>query len=253
MKKLTILFEGNFGLYNGYIKIISEIEEKFHCVIRRISVYKATTKINGINVDILFCSGPTKDKSYISSKKHLETKWKEIKPPAADEIVKKIQNTNKILFLGFCGGFKGKKGDVHTPEEFKEIFFKHTYIKHKEIITAKPKNPIKIKNFLTNKIKGEKSRVLTSNIMLVPNNIEDRVEDQLIKLASKLSKDNDVVEMETYPIVKHFKNKTHLGIILMTSDLVHIKKHMLRHDKFRPSRKTFNKNAIKAIKIALEI
>ena len=247
MKKLTIIFGGTVGLY---LQTIREIEKHFQKTIQRTSFFKFETIIKKTKTEFLFCNYPTKDKSYFRGKKYQKTKGKELMPPPSDELAKKIK-TGKIIFAGFCGGFKGKKDDIHTPTEFSEILFKGNYIKHSEIKNLKPKNKIKLNNFLTKIIKAKKSKIITSNIGFVPGRIENEDENQLIILSNKMSKFFDAVEMETYPLVKKFKNKIPLGIFLMTSDMIHIKKQMLRHGNFNPNREKFNEYLIKIIEKTL--
>ncbi len=251
MKKLIVIFGGAVGLYQGYFNIFHEIEKHFKCIIRRNTPFKFSCKIKEKLIEFRFCYGPTRDKNYYNAKKFLETKFKELVPPPADELSKKLKNAEKTLLLGICGAFKGKKGTIHIPKEFKEIFFSDVYIKHKEILKIKPFNKITIDNFLSNKLKGSKSSLVTSNISLVPDNVEDRKKEYLISLAEKLSKQGDIVDKESYQIVKYLKNKS-LGIMFMTSDLLSVKKHMMTLEGFSPDKKKFVENTIKAIKIALE-
>ncbi|MEK6926477.1 MAG: hypothetical protein AABW50_04330 [Nanoarchaeota archaeon] len=253
MKKLTIIYGGSVGLYQGYFRVFNEIEKSLGCIIKRVSYFKFITKINNTKVEFLFSDMPTKGKNYYLNKKYLATRWKELIPPPADEVATRIKNTDAVLFLGLCGGFHGKKGDIHTPEEFNELLFKKTRISHKKDFKINPKTKIKLQNFLLSKIKAKKSRVVTSNMALTPDNAVNKDEEIIIKLAQILRDHTEVVEMETYPIVKILGHKFPLGIMLMTSDLVHVKKHMMRHGKFTPHKNIFNKNCIRAIKIALEI
>lgn len=251
MKKLIVIFGGAVGLYQGYFNIFHEIEKHFKCTIRRNTPFKFSCKIKEKLIEFRFCYVPTRDKNYYNAKKFLETKFKELVPPPADELSKKLKNAEKILLLGICGAFKGKKGTIHIPKEFKELFFKEIYIKYKEVLKVKTLNSITINNFLTGKMRGSKSLVVTSNITLSPNTIEEGKKVYLISLAEKLSKQGDIVDKESYQIVKYLKNKS-LGIMFMTSDLLSVKKHMMTLEGFSPDKKKFAENTIKAIKIALE-
>ena len=75
--------------------------------------------------------------------------------------------------------------------------------------------------------------------------------DKLISLAKKLSKFGDVVEKESYQIVKHFRNKVPIGVYIQSSDVLTNKRHML-HRKMETDKNKFNSNVVKSIKIALE-
>lgn len=252
MKKLVVIFGGTIGVYLGYFKIFHEIEKKFNCKIRRTGVNSLSCRVEDVEIDFKFCLNPIRDKNYLSLKKFLEEGYlKEVTPLPANELVKKIKNTDGILFFGLCGTFKGRKGDIYFPEEFKEVFF-NTYIKHEEISKIKPFNRIKIKNFLAKKIKGKKTRVVTSNLTLMHESMENKCKDNLVILGKILSKHGDVVEKESYQIVKSFKNKIPLGLMLMSSDVLTMKKYIFKTGyDFNPNKKRFNKYCIQSLKIAL--
>ena len=173
MKKITVIFGGSVGLYSGYFRIFDEIEKQLSCSVRRDSPYSFSTKIKDTRIEFKFCICPTRDKAYYSSKKYLETTWKEVVPVPADELVKKIKS-DKVLFLGICGSFKGKMGEISFPEEFHEILFEDVYIKHKEILKIKPMNKVAIKNILKEESDGKKKAVVTSNITLTPDAGENK-------------------------------------------------------------------------------
>ena len=88
-KNISIIFGGSFGLYYG---IFTEIEKKFNCKIMRTSPFRLGTKINGIDIKFYFCNSPVRDNNYYSQKKYLQSsQWKELMPPPANEIAKKIK------------------------------------------------------------------------------------------------------------------------------------------------------------------
>ncbi len=251
MKKLTMIFGGTVEFYK-WAGVFDSIEKKFKCELRRVAINKIVGRIKNVNIEMFFCLSPYRDHQYDWAKEFLAVKRKVLIPPPANETVKKIKNSDLILFLGLCGGFKGKKGDIYIPEEFKEIDFKGNFIKDKEILKAKPKNKVTIDNFLRRRLKGKKARVITSNATLSPKQMENQNKESLIKIAKILLKYGEVVEKETCQIVKALKKKAPLGVMLMASDVLHIKKHMLDHDNFSPDRGIFKKNALRAVKICLE-
>jgi hypothetical protein len=250
-KKITLIFGGTVGLYTGYFRVFDAIEKQFGCEFRRILPDKVTGKIGEYEVECLFCITPVRDINYYASKKYNETRWKEVVPKPAEEIVKEV-NSDKVLFFGICGAFKGKKNEIYLPQEFHEILFKETYIKHEEILKIKPLNKIIFDNFLTNKINGKNTRAVTSNITLTYNCIEDRNKDYLIEMAKILLKDADIVDKEMYQIVKGLSKKK-LGLMVMSSDVLSIKKHMLEYKNFDLDKKKFNKSVIDSIKVILNI
>ena len=153
--------------------------------------------------------------------------------------------------MGLCGSLHGKKGDIHIPEKFKKIFFKRNFIKDSDILNIKVVNRLQIENFLSKKMNGKKSIVITSNLAIIPDYVENGTKG-LISLAKKLLISGDVVDKESYEIAK-FSKKSSIGIMLMTSDLIYRKNHMLRNGQpFNPSIKKFNRACIDSIKLALK-
>jgi len=248
IKRITIIFGGTFGLYSYVFK---EIDEKFGCKIMRTSVYKLGTEIRNIKVDFYICNSPVRDRNYYFQKKYLQSsQWKELIPPSAEEIVKKIKKSDIVLFFGYCGTFIGRKS-VYIPEIFKEIFFDKDIMGIDES-EMKVKNEIKIKNILKNIIPGENAKVITSNITLAPHYARPESKDKLIKIANLLSQKGDIVDKESYQIAKYFKDKTKIGVYLQSSDILTNKRHMLSHKGMEMNKSKFNKNVIKAIKFALK-
>jgi len=247
-KNLYVIFGGSVSHYHDWLRVTYEIEKKLRIKLKRTKAEEFKGKRDGINIVIKFCWNPIRDKNYYEMKKYEEIEHKAIVAIPANELVKKIKNPNAVLFLGLCGGFKGKKDEIYIPEEFKEILFKEKFVKNHEILTAKPLNKIKTKNFLKNKIKGKGAKVITSNLTLMPKNMEDESEESLIKLTNTLLKSGDVVEKESYQIVKKFNKKCPIGIVLIASDILTIKKHMLRPHKFNPNRENIKKTFSNSIK-----
>lgn len=251
MKKLTIIFGGSYDFYYKNMNVFAALEKALKFKLKHFKKEKLTAKIKDVELEIRFAYNPTRDKNYLASKKCLEIKWKQSVPLPADEVVKKIKKTDSVLFLGHCGGFKGKPGEIFLPEKFKEIFFEDIFVKHKEIIKTRPKNPMHIKNILTKKMSGKKATVITSNLTLNPSSIENKSEKHLIKLAKILSNAGDVVEKESYPIVKYFRKKVPLGVMMVSSDVLSIKKHMMT-ENFKPDKNKFSKACINAVKVVLK-
>ena len=74
---------------------------------------------------------------------------------------------------------------------------------------------------------------------------------KLIKIANILSKEGDVVDKESYQIVKYFKDKTMLGIYLQSSDTLTNKRHMMSPKGMEINKNKFNNNILKSIKFTL--
>ena len=152
-KNFYIIFGGSVNHYHTWFKVTQELERKLRIKLRRTHAEEFRGEKDGVNIIIRFCWNPIRDKNYYELKKYVETEFKDIVAIPASEIVKKIKNPVGVLFMGFCGSFKGKKHDVYVPEEFKEILFEEKFVREKEISKVRPKNKIKINNFLKNKIK----------------------------------------------------------------------------------------------------
>ncbi|MEK7549129.1 MAG: hypothetical protein AAB496_01395 [Patescibacteria group bacterium] len=247
-KNISVIFGGSFGLYYG---IFTEIEKKFNCKIMRTSPFRLTTKINGIGIKFYFCNSPIKDKNYYSQKKYLQSsQWKELMPPPANEVAKKIKNSNIVLLFGYCGVFKGKKS-TYTPEIFKEVFFDTNRIMDIKESQIKVENAIKINNFLKPVKIGENAKVITSNLVLAPYHEKPESKDKVIRIASILSDFGDVVEKESYQIVKHLKKDSRIGVYLQASDVLSNKRHMLHPRGMEINREKFNRNVIKSLGFSL--
>ncbi|UCD20574.1 MAG: hypothetical protein JSW08_02225 [archaeon] len=252
-KKLTIIFGGSVDFYHSYLWIFGRMEKRNKWKFRRVEPEKFISKINGIDVEVFFCLNPIQDKNYDNLKEWLETGFKNIMPLPTDQLIKKIKPKNPVLFLGLCGAFKGKKYDIHIPEEFSEVFFKGETINHKHVLKVKPKNRIKIKNVLSKKIKGKPGRMVTSNLTLAPANIHRKSKSTLVKLAEVLSQHGECVDKETYQIAKHLGKKVPLGIFLVVSDVLSIKKHMLDVIRFKVDANKLSKHFTNAIKTMVKL
>lgn len=252
MKKLYIVFGGSVGHYHNWFKVTYKIEKVLGIKLRRVSAEVFEGEKDNIPLKIMFCWNPIRDKNYYSMKEYAEREFKEIVSPPAEEIVKKIINPSAVLFLGLCGSFKGKKDDVFIPEEFKEIIFKEEFVRKKDILKISPKNSIKLDNFMKGKIEGKSAKAITSNLTLMPRNMENESKDILIKLTRSLIKSGDLVEKESYQIVKGMKGKCPVGVVLISSDVLTIKKHMLNPHKFFPNKEKIRKVFSKAVKEMIE-
>ncbi len=251
MKKIIIVLGGSVELYLHYFKLFQEVESQFNCIVRRIGIFKFVTNINNARLEFKFCKNPTRDNNYRSYKKYLEDVIKELLPPPADEVIKKNSKISIILFFGFCGAFTGKTGEICVPEVFKEISFKTNFIKKSDIFGVKPQNTTKIKNLLTGKIISEKSVVITSNLSLTPDYVENG-DEGLILLGKKLSAYGDVIDKESFKIAQ-CSRKIPMGFMLMTSDSLYDRNQMIRNKQlFEPDIKKFNKACIDSIKVVLK-
>ena len=249
MKNLYIMFGGSVDHYHNWFRVTYEIEKKLGIVFRRTGAEKFEGKKENVNIKIRFCWNPTRDKNYYEMKRYNETNFKSIVAIPADELSKRIKNPSVILFLGLCGGFKGKKGDIYLPEEFGEIFFEEKIIREKEVLEIKPKNKIKIKNYLKGKMKGLNGRVVTSNLTLMPKNIENEDKEILIKLTKNLIREGDLVDKESYQIVNEFKKECPVGVLMLASDILIIKKHMLNPLKFNPIKNKIRNSFTEAVNV----
>ena len=115
----------------------------------------------------------------------------------------------------------------------------------------KVESEIKIQNILKSKLEGDNARVITSNLVLAPYHAKPESKDKVIRIANILSNFGDVVEKESYQIVKYFNNKIPIGVYLQSSDILTSKRHMMSHKGMETDKSKFSKNVIKSIKLAL--
>ena len=251
MDNIAIIFGGDSDLYIHWFKVFKNIENVFNCTIRRRGNFKYSTRIGNTLLNIFFCINPIQDSNYFYYKQFYETVPKKLIPPSADKVAKKVAKSNKVLFFGLCGSLhNGRKDEIHTPYAFREILFPNHFITKDYIPKIKLSRNIEFSNFLLRKIKGKKSKGITSNITLMPDYVEDS-STGLIMLSKILSSYGDIVEKEAYEIIKQLKNIP-VGIMLMTSDILYNKKGMLKNNHtFKPNIFKFNKALINSIKEAL--
>ena len=233
-RRIAVLIGSPYNVLAKKGNLYRLIERKLNSKFKKVSkyVYKIETKEN------LFyfyaCYKPKKDKSYISSKKHFEKLGEQV-PPPIQEVIKKIKNVDLLLILGTCGSLDSRKNQIYLPTEFYNISFKDTYIKKEDLKKIKVGKSIKCDNILLDKLKGKKSKVITSNITFIPDRMENNSKKDLKILVNKLNKKINCVDLESYYIVKKFSNKIPIGILLFSSDIIG------KHTKMRFKLREFQK------------
>jgi len=249
--KLTIIIGGSIDFYHNYMNLFKLVEKKEGWAFRRINFERFVARVKNVDIDVRFCWNPTRDKAYEKLKRSAEDKMKFIVHDPADELVKKIGKTDAVLFFGSCGAFLGKKGEVYVPQIFNELLFKKLIIDKALLKKLKPKGKISFNNHLRGKMVGKDCRVIISNLTLSPDNMKDKNKDLLIEVAKKLSDYGDVVEKESYQIVKGFKDKCPLGVVMVVSDVLSVKKHMMDQKHFKPNKNNLARVFIQSVKAML--
>ena len=84
----------------------------------------------------------------------------------------------------------------------------------------KVKGRIDSDNLFSHYIRGKTGGVLTTNLALIPGNMEDKSKERLLHLARNLPESVNCVDMESYQIVKRFGSKVPIGIFLYSSDVI---------------------------------
>lgn len=258
MRKITIIFGGTPSWYFFSFKLFKYLKKKFgmeipsdkeiRTLFMKKGKYRFTTKIKNTKINVFFCMMPKKDKNYNKMKEFHKKQWNEKLPPTAEDVCKQIsEKTSVILFFGVAGAFSGKLNQIYLPTKFKQINFKTDVIKKDNIKRFKIKKQITRKNILTEKIKGNDSIVITSNLMLIPEKMENKSKCLLKKIASRLKKFGGLVEMESYQIAKGINKNIPLGLFLMTSDALSENKHMLERGKIKFNIDKFNKTCYNVI------
>lgn len=253
MKKIVVIFGGPVNLFEkrlGFFKYFEKKEKKFKVSVNKISELKFKTKIGLVKIDFLFAYCPQKDKAYLDSKGYIEKHYNERAPLPAKELCQKIkkEKVDIVLFLGICGSLKGRK-KIYTPNKFRKINYSGDTILEKEY-KKNPSREIRLDNAL--KRLGQKATVITSNITLMPACMENRNPMLVEKFGAKLSNFGDIIDKESYQIVKNLKNKFPVGVGLVCSDVIS-KKQFLKPKHNFEFRNTFNKFATEAIENTLKV
>lgn len=249
MKKLVVIFGGPVNVFEERLGFFKHFEKKFKVKINRTSELKFDTKVDGVEIDFLFAFCPQKDKAYLDSKKYIEKHYKEKVPLPAKELCQKIKKANVVLFFGTCGSFKGNKKQIYVPNKFRKINYSGDTILEKEF-EKNPSKEVELDNVL--KKLGQKATAITSNLTLMPACVENRDKKLVEKFGAKLSKWGDVIDKESYQIIKNLKNRFPIGAGLICSDVI-LKKQFLKPKHDFEFRNTFNRFTAMAIENILKV
>jgi hypothetical protein len=244
MKKAVVIFGGPTNLFKERLEFFKYFEKKFKVRIDRTSELKLKTKLEGVGIDFLFAFCPQRDKAYLDSKKYIEKHYNEKVPLPAKELCPSIKKADVVLFFGTCGSFKGNKKQIYVPNKFMEINYSGDTILKKEI-KKNPGKEVELNNVLNKR--GRKATAITSNLTLMPACVENREEKLVEKFGAKLSKWGDVIDKESYQIVKNLKNRFPVGVGLVCSDVI-LKKQFLKPKHNFEFRNTFNRFVTESIK-----
>jgi hypothetical protein len=129
------------------------------------------------------------------------------------------------------------------------LSFKNSLVSKSDFTTFIPKEEIVIKNCLLGKIKGKDAKVITSNLTLCPETMHDKNENLLIELSKHLSKYGELVEKEAYFMVKSFYKKCPVGVLMISSDVLNVKKKMLTEKNLKSDGDNFANLFIQSVKI----
>ncbi len=218
MKKVVIIFGFPKNIVEKRLKFYTQFSNKFKTKVIKINDLNFKSKIDNIKIDFLYAFCPKRDSAYLDSKKYIKKNYREKVPLPAKEVCKKIKNADFVLFFGICGGLKQKIkiGDIFLPNTFYELNIKGIQVSEKEAKTLIPKNKIIYQNELIGKLKGRRAECLTINLSTWEGNFKNPEMKPMFE--KRLAKKIDIVEKETYQIVKNLKNKFPLGIVLICSD-----------------------------------
>jgi hypothetical protein len=251
-KKLIVILGGSIDFYHNSLNLLKKVEEKTGWKIRRDDFENFSMQIDNTKIEIKFCWNPTRDLNYEEMKEYAKTKLKFIVHNPADELAKTIKSVDGILFLGHCGTLKGNKEEIYIPTKFTKLFFSTPFVLRENLEKNTPSEKLIFKNCLSQKINGKDACVITSNLTLCPENMQDKDEEILIKLAKHLMKYGDVVEKESYSLIKLLKNKCPFGIAMISSDVISVKEHMIRETNFNPDKDNFVNLFVKSTKVMLK-
>ncbi len=168
--------------------------------------------------------------------------------PPANEVCRKVKNTDVVLFLGSCGAFRGKVNESYLPVDFWEMDFDSGIIRPVDTPRLLPKNKIHYDNILVGLVPGKKSVQATSNITLAPKLVEDEDKGYLQFLANILLQYADAVDKEMYPIVKLLGGKFPLGLLAVSYDVVGKEELMMQEWKTHWDENKFKEACVNAVK-----
>jgi hypothetical protein len=233
--KLGVIIGSTVETYTKGMKFFEKFEKKFKCKIKKINNYNFKAKIGENEIDFLFCYKPYRNKNYLDSVKRWKEQGRKLPPPVT-EVVKEVNKKvrpDRVLVLSFYGGFKGRLNQVYLPEKVSKKFIKernNVLSDFKKIECQK----IKFNNFLIGKIKGKVSSHITTNMLFSGEKFKGGAEE-LEKIARKLSKKYDSIDMEMYIIAKGIKKDLGFGVIGVASDVLtkkelHMEKGIVKQD-----------------------
>ncbi|MBU0467322.1 MAG: hypothetical protein KJ718_05070 [Nanoarchaeota archaeon] len=243
MKKILVFIGCWRGQFVQDIKFFDTSEKKLKCKVKRSGKFSYQTKINNSLIKFQFCFGPDNDLVW-----RKRNKLKENLPPSIEHLSKMKIDADEIYYLGFCGVLKGKSEKVFLPASFRKVIFDRYVLHDGHLKSMKFGRKISCKNNLMGRIEGKKCTCITSNQVLSLRYVKNNSPEILYKLAKKLSKHVDIVEMENYEIVKRFGKGKNLGIFLYGCDSLAIRRKTLGDAKFRNRWGKFNKLGVEMIK-----
>lgn len=246
--KLTVIIGSTVETYTQRLNFFNKLEKKFKCKIKKKNYFEFKTTINNHQLNFIFCYKPKRNQRYESAKIWWKKEKNRILPPPAEEIIKKIKKPDRILTIGFCGGFKGKINEIYLPYKItKKTFPKGwlTYSKLKKINS----NPLDFGNFLIGGIKGKKSKHLTTDLGLMPTHFKNKKD--LVNGAKELGKKFDTVDTELYVLVKPLMKKFEIGSLLISSDVLNKEKLHMQDNVNKMDWNFFVKTCFQTIKICL--
>lgn len=242
MKKITIFIGSWVEDMTKKVGFFNYLEKKMKCKIRKKSDFVFQTRLDDKEITFQFCFGPANDIIY-QTRKSLK---KEL-PPSVGHLATQRIEADEIYYLGFCGVFKGDKGEIFLPVNFKKVTFKDYMLNYNHVKTMKISKAISCENILAGKIKGRPCTLITSNQVLSLRYTFNNSPEILKAISLELKKHADIVEMENYGLIKKF-GKTHpVGVFLYGTDKPLDKTKMLGGKGIGSISGDFNKKAIKLI------
>ena len=219
MEKVAILLGSPYNVLSKRT-LPRLIEEKFNGELEKTGKFSRRLKTDNSIINFYGCYMPKGDRNYFISKKEFKEEENEDVPPPTNRVLKKIGDVDKVLFIGTCGAIKGTKNGIYIPTEFYETFFRDRYLGKRHVDELKIENRIRCSNLYSRLFDGRTGGVLTTNLALIPGNIEDKSKERLLHLAKKLPKDVNCADMESYQIVKKFGSRIPVGVFLYSSDVI---------------------------------
>lgn len=247
-KKIAIIIGDFPDHFVNNLRFFENLEREIGCIVKKKTKSRFESKINNNKVIFQFCIGPSRDPLWLKRKGSMQGL-----PPTIEDFSKMKLDLDEIYYLGYCGVFKGKKDSIYLPTRFSKVTFEDYILDHNHIIDFDVEEKLTYENSLIDRIKGKKCSAITVNQILSLKYVKDNSLKILNSISKEMAKHADIVEMESYEIVKLFRNKYPLGLFYYGMDYPNRKRNVAGSGKVVWNKEKFTKAGIGMIKTVVGV